>query len=75
MKKTPTTELQTPATPDQARYEARMGGSYSLDPATGQATLLHATQDARVSRKHPDAPRNRPAPDVPAPVGATGATE
>jgi hypothetical protein len=59
-------ELQTSATPaksaDQQRYDAGMGGSYSLDPATGQATLQHATKPAIVSNKHPDAPRNQAAP-------------
>jgi hypothetical protein len=70
MKTSLSTKLHTPATPDksadQLRHEAGHGGSYSCDPATGEITLLHATQGGAISRKHPDAPRNLPAADAPA---------
>lgn len=37
----------------QEQFDAGHGGSYSLDPATGERTLLARTEPATVSRKKP----------------------
>ena len=62
------TDLQTPATELTAAEQlaAGHGGSYRLDPKTGDVTLAERTQyDGPLSRKHPDAPRGQPAPAAP----------